>query len=69
MTDYKNREIHLTSRPDGLPVPENFSLIENNVSSDDGDVLVKNVYMSVDPAMRPPLTNGQTKLDEPMMGG
>ena len=69
MSEYLNREIHLVSRPDGLPTSANFALVENSVNSDDGDILIKNIYMSVDPAMRPPLTNGQTRLDEPMMGG
>lgn len=65
-----SREVHLASRPDGLPVPENFALVERELADPaDGEVLVQNLYMSVDPAMRPPLTNGQTKLDEVMGGG
>jgi len=66
MTQYTSREIHLQSRPDGMPVPENFGLVENSFTAGDGDIVVKNLYMSVDPAMRPPLTNGATKLDEVM---
>ncbi len=69
MTEVVSREIHLISRPDGMPVPENFSLLEQKLEAGPGELLIKNLYMSVDPAMRPPLTNGQTKLDEPMGGG
>lgn len=65
----KNREIHLASRPEGLPSKENFTLIENEVlSPTDGNVLVQNLYMSVDPAMRPRMTNRQTNLNEVMSG-
>jgi len=61
-----SREIHLVSRPDGMPVEDNFSLVETTLTPAADDVVIKNIYMSVDPAMRPPLTNGQTKLDEVM---
>ena len=64
-----SREVHLVSRPDGMPVPENFSLVTRELTPGSEEVLVRNIYMSVDPAMRPPLTNGQTKLDEAMGGG
>jgi NADPH-dependent curcumin reductase CurA len=65
-----SREIHLVSRPDGLPVPENFGMVEVELGEPGpGEMLVRNLYMSVDPAMRPPLTNGQTKLNEVMGGG
>jgi len=70
MTSIVNREIHLASRPEGLPVPDNFRLVEKTLGDlKEGQVLIQNIYMSVDPAMRPPLTNGQTKLDEVMGGG
>lgn len=64
-----SREIHLVRRPDGMPKPEDFALVERAVGdAGDGEVLVQNLYMSVDPAMRPRLTAGQA-LDEAMMGG
>jgi len=66
MGSYSSREIHLTSRPDGMPVSDNFAIVERSVTPQAGEVVVQNIYMSVDPAMRPPLTNGATKLDEPM---
>ena len=69
-TRQTNREIHLASRPEGLPTEANFRLVENPLpATGPGQVLIKNLYMSVDPAMRPPLTNGQTKLDEVMTAG
>jgi NADPH-dependent curcumin reductase CurA len=65
----KNREIHLISRPEGLPSKDNFALVENEVSSPtQGNVLIKNLYLSVDPAIRPRLTNRQTKLNEVLSG-
>jgi len=64
-----NKEIHLVKRPDGMPVNSDFALVEGSVDSPvDGQVLIRNIYMSVDPAMRPPMTNGQTKLDQVMEG-
>lgn len=69
MTTVSNKEIHLVSRPDGPPTPDNFELVKRDVEYGASDVLVKNLYMSVDPAMRPPLTNGQAKLDEVLGGG
>ena len=65
----KSREIHLVARPSGMPTPDQFALVETNVpDAADGEVLVENLYMSVDPAMRPRLTAGQD-LNVAMMGG
>ena len=65
----KSREIHLIQRPTGAPTPDDFALVERDVAdARDGEVLVENLYMSVDPAMRPRLTAGQA-LGEAMMGG
>src|SRR3954451_3916272 len=64
----KSREIHLVQRPNGAPKPEDFALVEREVAdAADGEVLVENLYMSVDPAMRPRLSAGQA-LGEGMMG-
>src|SRR5260370_32610231 len=47
------RIVTLASRPDGRPTPGNFGLDEQPVGEPGpGQVLVRNVYMSVDPAMR-----------------
>ena len=65
----KSREIHLVARPSGMPTEANFALVERDVpDAADGQVLVQNLYMSVDPAMRPRLTSGQ-ELNEAMGGG
>jgi len=65
----KSREIHLVARPQGLPAQADFALVETTVpDAADGQVLVENLYMSVDPAMRPRLTAGQD-LNVAMMGG
>ncbi len=65
----KNKEVHLVARPEGLPKAEDFELIETELDYQGSGVLVKNLLMSVDPAMRPPMTNGQTKLNEALSGG
>jgi NADPH-dependent curcumin reductase CurA len=65
----KSREVHLVQRPEGAPKPADFALVERDVpDAADGEVLVENIYMSVDPAMRPRLTAGQA-LNEAMGGG
>jgi len=65
----RSREVHLIERPQGMPVPEQFRVVATEVPDPaDGQVLVQNIYMSVDPAMRPRLA-GATALNEAMMGG
>ena len=47
------REIQLASRPAGRPAPENFRLAESPLPElRDGQVLVRNLFISVDPYMR-----------------
>ncbi|GAB3564096.1 NADP-dependent oxidoreductase [Arthrobacter alkaliphilus] len=47
------REIQLASRPDGRPVQENFRLAETDLPElQEGQILVRNEFMSVDPYMR-----------------
>ncbi|GIF99250.1 NADP-dependent oxidoreductase [Catellatospora citrea] len=47
------REIHLASRPVGMPTPDNFRLVEVDVPEPaEGQVKVRNLVMSVDPYMR-----------------
>ena len=65
----RNKEVHLLERPQGLPLPSQFGIVETEVAEPaDGEILVENVYMSVDPAMRPRLA-AQTALNEAMTGG
>ena len=47
------RIVTLASRPSGRPTPDNFRLDEQALPEPaDGQLLVRNVYMSVDPSMR-----------------
>jgi NADPH-dependent curcumin reductase CurA len=47
------RIVTLASRPDGRPTPANFGVTEQPAGEPGpGQLLVRNVYMSVDPAMR-----------------
>jgi NADPH-dependent curcumin reductase CurA len=49
----KSREIRLASRPKGWPTPENFEIAEVELPQPEaGEILVRNLYMSVDPYMR-----------------
>jgi NADPH-dependent curcumin reductase CurA len=49
-----SREIRLAARPQGMPQPSDLALAEVEVPDPaDGQVLVRNTWMSVDPYMRP----------------
>ena len=53
MTHTVSREIRLKNRPDGLPRETDFELAEVELAGlGEGEVLVQNIYMSVDPYMR-----------------
>lgn len=53
MPPLRSREIRLVRRPVGMPVPEDFALVEGDVPDPhDGEVVVRNTLMSVDPYMR-----------------
>jgi NADPH-dependent curcumin reductase CurA len=63
-----SREVHLIARPTGMPREEEFAIVEQVVpDAADWEIQVKNVYLSVDPAMRPRLSVGQP-LNEPLAG-
>ena len=48
-----NRQVLLASRPDGIPQAEHFRIVETAIPTPGpGQVLVRNAYLSVDPAMR-----------------
>lgn len=48
-----NRQVRLVRRPSGIPVAEDFALGEDGVPAlEEGTFLVRNVYLSVDPAQR-----------------
>ena len=76
MTSVTSREIHLRSRPHGLPTADNFALVSVEVPtpSHPDQVLVRNQFISVDPYMRGRMRDTRSYtppfgLDEPLTGG
>jgi NADPH-dependent curcumin reductase CurA len=48
-----NRQVKLRSRPKAIPQAENFEIVEEALPVlSDGQVLVRNIFLSVEPAMR-----------------
>ncbi|MFI6360854.1 NADP-dependent oxidoreductase [Streptomyces sp. NPDC050743] len=70
-----NREWQLVKRPVGWPTPEDFALVEAPVPvPGEGQVLVRNIYLSVDPYMRGRMNAAKSyaapyELGEAMRGG
>ncbi len=70
-----NREIRLKRRPTGLPGPDDFELVETPIpTTAHGQVLVRNIYMSVDPYMRGRMMDRQSytppfQIGETLSGG
>ena len=68
-------EIHLTSRPEGVPDNDNFEAARVDVPTiGDGEILVKNEWLSVDPYMRGRMKDVASyvppfELGEAMQGG
>ncbi len=57
----QNKEIRLASRPSGMPARENFQIIETAVPQpNDGEVLVRSLYLSVDPYLRGRMREGRS---------
>ncbi len=75
MTNIVSHEIHLKSRPIGLPTPENFAVVTVSLPQPiPGQVLVRNMYLSVDPYMRGRMIDRKSysppfRLDEALTGG
>jgi len=71
----RSREIRLAQRPVGEPKPEDFELAERELDEPgDGRLLVRNVFMSVDPYMRGRMNDAKSyvppyELGKPMLGG
>ena len=69
------REVVLRSRPVGWPTPSDFELVERELPElEAGQVLVRNVVMSVDPYMRGRMSDAKSyaapyALDKAMLGG
>jgi len=57
----KSRQVLLAARPAGTPKPADFRLVEVDVREPGpGEILVRNIYMSVDPYMRGRMNEKQT---------
>ena len=57
----QNREIRLASRPSGLPDLNNFQFVDTDVPEpNDGEVLVRILYISVDPYLRGRMREGRS---------
>jgi NADPH-dependent curcumin reductase CurA len=53
MADNVNRQVILKERPLGIPGAEHFEIVTTAVPEPkEGQILVRNIYLSVDPAMR-----------------
>ncbi|TWU51282.1 NADP-dependent oxidoreductase [Rubripirellula reticaptiva] len=70
-----SRQIVLASRPEGVPQEINFKATTTEIAPiTDGEFLVKNEWMSVDPYMRGRMKEGESyvpafKIDRPLEGG
>ncbi|MET0519390.1 MAG: NADP-dependent oxidoreductase, partial [Burkholderiaceae bacterium] len=70
-----NRQILLASRPQGEPTVDNFKLVEAALPAlAEGQVLVRNHFLSLDPYMRGRMNDGKSyaqpqPLNEVMIGG
>jgi NADPH-dependent curcumin reductase CurA len=75
MSSICSREIQLVSRPSGMLRPENFALVKTDLEPlQDQQVLVLNLYMSVDPYMHGRMNEGKSyvppfELGKPLSGG
>ncbi|WP_046213736.1 NADP-dependent oxidoreductase [Paenibacillus wulumuqiensis] len=75
MAEEQNEYIALASRPQGTPEMENFSFNKAELSSpEDGQLLVKTLYVSVDPYMRGRMKDAKSyaapfQIGEPITGG
>ncbi|GAD80155.1 NADP-dependent oxidoreductase [Vibrio ezurae] len=70
-----NRQLLLASRPVGAPTPENFRLNTTSIPSiSNGEVLLRSVYLSLDPYMRGRMSDAKSyadpiAIDDVMVGG
>ena len=70
-----SREIRLKKRPVGLPSQSDFELAQVPIPEPgEGELLVRNIYMSVDPYMRGRMADRKSyvppfQLGEPLTGG
>lgn len=57
----QNKEIRFSNRPTGLPTPENFQIVHSETPQpNEGEVLVRTLYISVDPYLRGRMREGRS---------
>ena len=57
----QNKEIRFASRPVGMPALDNFNIVDADVPQvNDGEVLVRTLYISVDPYLRGRMREGKS---------
>ena len=62
-----NRQIILANRPDGYPVESDFELVESSIPDPvEGEILVRTIYLSVDPYMRGRMNVSQKSYASPV---
>src|SRR5215216_5166267 len=65
----QNREIRLASRPAGTPTLEHFQFVETEVPQpSDGELLVRLLYISVDPYLRGRMREGSSYIEPFQVG-
>jgi NADPH-dependent curcumin reductase CurA len=65
----ENLQIRLAARPVGLPRPSDFeTTVEPQPTPGDGEVLVENLYLSLDPAMRGWMTDRKSYIEPVALG-
>ena len=65
-----NRQFVLASRPSGYPKESDFNLIEAPVSNpSDGQLLIRTIFLSVDPYMRGRMNNNRGSYAPPVENG
>lgn len=65
-----SRQFHLASRPVGMPAAENFALVERPLEPlSDGQLLVRNRWLSVDPYMRGRMSDRRSYIAPFALGG
>jgi hypothetical protein len=70
MATEKNVQVVLASRPHGEPVPENFKIVEAAVPEPGpGQMLLRTIYLSLDPYMRGRMSEGPSYAAPVEVGG
>ena len=71
----RNKQVLLKNRPEALPNQETWALVENDIPTiKEGEVLIKQEYISLDPAMRGWINDSKSyippvQIDEVMRAG